>query len=63
MTAPVARPLPPLPGWLPRLLFTASGLCLLCATLTDVGADIWSAPAMAWFYGGLASLAFGLAAS
>ena len=63
MTQPAHRPLPPLPGWLARLLFIVAALCFLLAALTACGSDVLSAPADAWFYGGLASLAFALAAS
>jgi len=57
MAAPVA------PAWLSRLLFVIAAFLFLFAAITVSGTDIFRADASAWFYGGLASLALGLAAS
>lgn len=51
------------PAWLSRLLYLIAGFCFLLAAITVAGGDIFHADAQAWFYGGLGSLAFGLAAS
>jgi len=50
------------PPWLSRLLLIVAGFCFLFAAITVTGGDIFHADASAWFYGGFASLAFGLAA-
>ena len=50
------------PAWLARLLFIVAAFCFLLAAITVSGGDIFHADASAWFYGGLASLALGLAA-
>lgn len=49
--------------WLARLLLVIAGFCEMFAAVTAAGGEIFRADASAWFYGGLASLAFGLAAS
>jgi len=51
------------PGWVARLLFVIAAFLFLFAAITASGGNILHADASAWFYGGLASLAFGLAAS
>jgi hypothetical protein len=57
MTAPVA------PSWLSKLLFIVAAFLFLLAAVTVSGGDIFRADASAWFYGALAALALGLAAS
>lgn len=51
------------PGWVARLLFVIAAFLFLFAAITVSGTDIFRADAQAWFYGGLASLALGLAAA
>ena len=50
------------PGWIARLLFIVAGFCFLLAAVTASGGNVFSASATAWFYGGFAAVAFGLAA-
>jgi len=57
MAAPAA------PAWLSRLLFIIAAFLFLFAAITVSGTDIFRADAQAWFYGGLAALALGLAAA
>ena len=57
MTTPLSPP------WLARLLFIVAAFLFLLAAVTVSGGNIFHADASAWFYGGLASLALGLAAS
>lgn len=51
------------PSWLPRLLILVAALCFVFAAVTAASGERFRADAKAWFYGGLSSLAFGLAAS
>jgi len=51
------------PGWVARLLFVVAAFLFLFAAITASGGNILRADASAWFYGGLASAAFGLAAA
>ncbi len=51
------------PGWVARLLFVIAAFCFLLAAVTVAGGEVFHADAQAWFYGGLASAASGLAAS
>ena len=51
------------PSWLARLLFILAAFCFLLAAVTAAGGKVFRADAKAWFYGGLSSTAFGLAAS
>lgn len=53
----------PPPQWLARLLYIIAAFCFLFAALTQAGGQVFHADAQAWFYGGWAALAFGLAAS
>ena len=57
MAAPAA------PAWPGRLLLVIAAVLFLLAAITVSGRDIFRADATAWFYGGLAALALGLAAS
>jgi hypothetical protein len=51
------------PSWLATLLFIVAAVLFLLAAITAAGGTVFRADAKAWFYGGLSSLAFGLAAS
>ena len=51
------------PAWLSRLLFVIAAFLFLLAAVTAAGGKVFRADAKAWFYGGLSSTAFGLAAS
>jgi hypothetical protein len=51
------------PSWLSRLLYIVAAFLFLLAAITVSGGDIFHADASAWFYGGLAAVALGLAAS
>jgi hypothetical protein len=51
------------PPWLSKLLFIVAAVLFVLAAITASGTDIFHADATAWFYGGLAALALGLAAS
>jgi hypothetical protein len=51
------------PPWLARLLFLVAAFCFLLAAITAAGGKVFRADAKVWFYGGLSSTAFGLAAS
>jgi hypothetical protein len=51
------------PSWLAPLLFIIAAFFFLLAAVTAAGGRVFRADAKAWFYGGLSSAAFGLAAS
>ncbi len=51
------------PSWLAKLLFLVAAVLFLLAAIAAAGGKVFRADAKAWFYGGLSSLAFGLAAS
>lgn len=51
------------PSWPAVLLFLVAAFCFLFAAVTTAGGKVFRADAKAWFYGGLSSLAAGLAAS
>jgi hypothetical protein len=51
------------PSWLATLLFIVAAVFFLFAAVTEVRGEVFRADAKAWFYGGLSSLAFGLAAA
>lgn len=51
------------PSWLATLLFLVAAFCFLFAAVAAAAGRVFRADAKAWFYGGLSSLALGLAAS
>jgi hypothetical protein len=50
-------------SWPATLLVVVAGFCFLFAAVTSAGGRVFRADARAWFYGGLSSLTFGLAAA